>query len=138
MPAIISHQTALVYAMVIAAVADGELKDSELLTINEIVKLLPIFKDFENHKLKTVTGDCVSMLDQPDGIDTVLGLAKEALPGKLRETAYALACEVIATDGDAAQEELEWLSLLRDALHISSLHAAAIEYSVRIRYMNHY
>lgn len=138
MPAIISHQTALVYVMVIAAVADGELKDSELLTINEMVKVLPIFKNFENHKLKTVTGDCISMLDQPDGIDAVLGLAKEALSGKLRETAYALACEVIAADSDAAQEELEWLKLMQEELHISPLHAAAIEYSVSVRYSNHY
>lgn len=133
----VNHHTALIYVMVIAAFADSRLKDSELMTINEIVKSLPIFHDFSNDKLQRITGDCVAMLDQEDGIDAVLGLAKEALPIKLRDTAYALACDVISVDGDISQEELEWLALLRKSLNIDELHATAIEFAAHARYVRH-
>ena len=138
MTSTISYQNGLIYAMVIAAVADGELKDSELITINEMVKTLPIFHGFDYAKLSRVTGDCAAMLDQEDGIDAALGLIKEALPNKLHETAYTLACDVIAADGNVAQEELRWLELLARELHISQLHETAIQYAARARYIRYH
>jgi tellurite resistance protein len=138
MSSIISYQNGLIYAMVIAAVADGELKDNELLMISEIVKTLPVFQGFDMARLSRVTGDCAAMLDQEDGIDAALGLIKEALPSKLHETAYALACDVVAVDGNAAQEELRWLDMLAEGLHISQLHVIAIKHAARARYMRYH
>ncbi len=135
MNAIISSQTALIYVMVVAAVADGELKQSEAETIAELVNTLPIFQEYDHLKVEVATGDCAAMLDQEDGIDAVMGLVKQALPKSLYETAYALACDVIAADGSAQQAELRWLALLQQALHINNLHAAAIERGSRARYM---
>lgn len=134
MESIISYQTALIYAMVIAAMADQKVMDTELLNIREIVRTLPVFNDYDVKKLTRVAGDCAALLDQEDGLDAVIGLIKEALPEKLRETAYALACDIVAVDGKAEQEELRWLELLRHQLNISRLHAAAIERSSRARY----
>ena len=130
----ISYQTALIYAIVVAAVADGKLMDSELANINEMVRILPVFKGFDVEKLPHTAGDCTAMLDQEDGLDAVMGLIKEALPEKLYETAYALACDIVAVDGVAEQEELRWLEMLRNHLQISNLHAAAIERGTRARY----
>lgn len=130
----ISHHTALIYVMVIAAVADGALKDRELATIDEFVQMLPAFKTYEKSHLRSAIADCTSLLDQEEGLDAVLGLAREALPVKLRETAYALACDVVAVDGNAAQEELRWLEMLRHGLDVERLHAAAIERGSRARY----
>jgi len=137
MKPIINHQSALIYVMVVAAVADGHLKQEEVETIAEIVDVLPIFHGYDHHKLHVASGDCAAMLDQEEGINAVLGLIKQALPKELYETAYALACDVIASDGDAKQEELRWLALLQTELHISALHAAAIERGSRARYMRH-
>jgi len=124
--------------MVIAAVADAELRNNELLAINEIVKTLPIFHGFDYERLTRVTGDCAAMLDEEDGIDAALGLIKEALPARLHETAYALACEIVAVDGNAAQEELRWLELLAKELHVNKLSAAAIQHTVRTRYIRYH
>jgi tellurite resistance protein len=135
MESTISPQTALVYVMVIAAFADGKLKDSELFNINETVKLLPVFHGYPHDKLLTAIGDCTSLLDQEkDGLDAVIGLIKEALPEKLHETAYAIACDIVAADGSAAQEELRWLEILRHRLNVNRLHAAAIERGSKARY----
>jgi len=130
----ISSQSALIYAMVIAAVADGRLKDIEIRTIGQAVKGLPVFVGFSLDSMRTATDDCVALLDQDDGIDAALGLVKEATPPELAETAYALACDVVAADGHALQAELRWLEMLRDELGVGRLHAAAIEHGARVRY----
>jgi tellurite resistance protein len=132
----ISHHTALIYVMVIAAVADGKLKDSELMTIGEFVQMLPAFRGYNREQVRVAIGDCTALLDQDDGLDAALGLVVEALPERLRETAYALACDVVAVDGLAPQEELRWLEMLRHGLRIERLHAAAIERGSRARYMS--
>jgi len=130
----ITPQNALIYAMVIAAVADGRLKDSEVAAMEVAVRHLPIFQDYGQDAMKVAVGDCVSLLDEEDGIDAALGLVKEALPEDWCETAYALACDMVAVDGHARQEELRWLEMLRHELGVERLHAAAIERGSRARY----
>ena len=49
----------------------------------------------------------------------------------MRETAYALCCDVAAADGHAFQAELQFLLELRHELGIDRLHAAAIERGTR-------
>jgi len=130
----ITPQNALVYAMVIAAVADGRLKDSEVAAIEVAVRHLPIFQDYSTDAMRIATGDCVALLDEEDGIEAALGLVKEALPPEWCETAYALACDIVAVDGQGRQEELRWLEMLRHELGVERLHAAAIERGSRARY----
>ena len=66
-----------------------------------------------------------------------LGLKKisEALPEKLRETAYALACDVAAADSQMTAEEARLLDLIRFELKIGKLVAAAIERGARARHL---
>lgn len=130
----ISPHAAMVYAMVIAAVADGRLKDAETRTIAQAVKGLPVFTGFSLDDMRKAADDCVALLDQDEGIDAALGLVREALPAELAETAYALACDVVAVDGSAPQEELRWLEMLRHDLGVDRLHAAAIERGARARF----
>ena len=54
----------------------------------------------------------------------------EALPTGLRDTAYAVACTVAISDGKVGQEELRLLEMIRHALDIDRLVAAAIERGV--------
>lgn len=130
----ITPQNALIYAMVIAAVADGKLKESEVAAIEVAVRHLPIFHDYSLDAMSVATGDCVALLDEEDGIDAALGLVKEALPPDWNETAYALACDIVAVDGRGRQEELRWLEMLRHEIGVERLHAAAIERGSRARY----
>jgi hypothetical protein len=52
----------------------------------------------------------------------------------MRETAYALACDIVAADGNASQEELRVLELLRHRMEMERLVAAAIERGARARF----
>ncbi len=131
----INHHSALVYTMVLASAADREMTDSELLRIGQIVTHLPVFADYDPDTLTATTAECAALLDGDDGLDTVLRFIREALPEKLRETAYAIACDVVAADLSASQEELRLLEMLRHRLAVDRLAAAAIERGTRARHM---
>ncbi|HEX3665956.1 MAG TPA: tellurite resistance TerB family protein [Rhizomicrobium sp.] len=130
----ISHHSALIYVMVIVSAADGVMSDRELRTIGDMTKTLPIFRDFEEHYLLPIAQECAAMLCEPDSLDRVLQLIREALPSNLCETAYALALEVALTDSRVMLEEVRVLEILRHALAIDRLVAAALERGARARY----
>ena len=67
-------------------------------------------------------------------LDKTLAAIKAALPDRLRETAYAIACDLIAAGGKGTQEELQILELIRERLEIGRLAAAAIERGARARF----
>jgi tellurite resistance protein len=130
----ISHHSALIYAMVMVSAADGVMSDKELKTIGLIAKTLPIFRDFEDHRLLPVAQECASILQEEDGVDAVLGLIKEALPAHLCETAYALGLEIALADSRVMLEEVRVLEIIRRTLHVDKLVAAALERGARARY----
>jgi tellurite resistance protein len=131
----INHHSALIYTMVLVSASDGNMTDAELQTIGEIIKNLPIFEDFDQSTIAKAAEDCAELLADPDGLDEAAQLINQALPTRLRETAYALACDVAAADGTVSQSESELLRWLRARLNIGRLEAAAIERGARAHYM---
>jgi tellurite resistance protein len=125
---------ALICTMVIVSAADSNMTDAELATIGEIVGYLPVFRDFDRDKLPSVLESCSQLLSREEGLDEAFAEIKQVLPANLRETAYALACDVAAADGDAVQEELRVLELMRHRLSIDRLIAAGIERGARARF----
>ena len=130
----ITHHSALIYTMVLASAADAKMTDPELRRIGEIVDHLPVFQDFDKEKLVDTTAECAALLTGEDGLDTVLEVIRDALPANLRETAYAIACDVVAADQLATQEELRLLEMMRHRLDVDRLTAAAIERGARARH----
>lgn len=131
----IDAQSALIYVMVISSAADSDMTDRELETIGDTVKMLPAFRGFDMEKLPQIARECADLLQDPDGLEKAFDMVKQSLPERLLETAYALSCDIVATDGLATQEELRFLELLRHRLEIGRLEAAAIERGARARYM---
>ncbi|MFQ5785252.1 MAG: tellurite resistance TerB family protein [Alphaproteobacteria bacterium] len=130
----VNPHTALIYTMVLVSAADGEMTDAELTTIGQIVQTLPAFTDYDRNQLTKAAADCAEILSDEQGFDTAIAIIAEALPENLRETAYALACDVVAADLVADQAELRVLELLRHGLDIDRLSAAAIERGTRARH----
>ena len=108
--------SALIYTMVLVSAADRDMTDSELQTMGDIVKHLPAFKDFDPAHLPGVAQECAALLADPEGLDKIMDMIVKGLRPGLRETAYALACDVAAADGRASQEELRLLEILRHRL----------------------
>jgi hypothetical protein len=82
----------------------------------------------------TVSQECASILTEQDGLDAVLGLIKDALPDHLCDTAYWLALEIALTDAQVRLEEVRVIELLRRALNVERLVAAALERAARARF----
>ena len=130
----LDHHRALVYTMVIVSAADSDVPEAELRIIGDIVGDLPIFRDFDPDELAQALDDCTELLNRENGLEETLKVIKAALPAKLRETAYAIACDLVAADGAATQEELRILELIGQRLNIDRLVAAALERGARARF----
>jgi tellurite resistance protein len=128
-------QDALVAIMVTVSVSDEAIRTSELVAIERQVNHLPIFANYSFDNVKEVSQTVYRMMSEEDGLDTLFAMVREALPERLHETAYALACDVAAADGALGQSELRLLEEVRDELTIDRLHAAAIERGARARHL---
>ncbi|MEM9813940.1 MAG: tellurite resistance TerB family protein, partial [Pseudomonadota bacterium] len=129
-----SPQDALVAVMITASASDETVTTPELLSIMRIVDSLPIFETYDRERISAVSRTVFDLLEVEDGLDALFGLVRDALPKSVYETAYALACDVVAADGKAAAEELRLLEEVRHELEIDRLHAAAIERGARARF----
>lgn len=125
---------ALVLTMVLVAAADGGMSDREIGVMAGQVQTLPVFRDFTREQLSSVTDAAVRLLKEDDGLKHAARLMRSALEPRLRETAYALACEVVAANHVTKERTLDMLAFVRNELHLDPLIAVAIERGVRARH----
>ena len=104
---------ALVLTMVLVAAADGGMTDREIGVMAGQVQTLPVFHDFTSEKLDTVTDAAVKLLNEDDGLQRAARLMRGALEPRLRETAYVLACEVVAASQVRSSGRCEMLDFVR-------------------------
>ncbi|KAE9628305.1 2-dehydro-3-deoxyphosphooctonate aldolase [Parasedimentitalea maritima] len=131
----LTPQDCLVAIMVAVSASDENIRTSELMEIQSAVNMLPIFADYDIDRIKRMSQTVFDLFEQEDGLDALFGLIRDNLPERLHETAYALACDVAASDGKLAETELEFLAEIRYELNIDRLHAAAIERGARARHV---
>ena len=131
----LTPQDALVAIMVAVSASDEEIRTSELVKITSTVNHLPVFAGYDMDRVKTVSQTVFDLFGEEDGLDALFGLIRNDLPERLNETAYALACDVAAADGELRDAELRLLEEIRYELNIDRLHAAAIERGARARHI---
>ena len=125
---------ALISVMMAVSVSDTNIRTSELVAIERMVDHMPVFADYDADRIRAVSQTVLSLFEEEDGLDALFGLVRDALPERLYETAYALACDVAAADGRLTDDEAELLREIRYELNVSRLHAAAIELSSQLRH----
>ena len=126
--------TALIHAMIMMSAVDREMHNAELGKIGELVRHLPVFAGYDPRRLPKTAVACADMMADKDGPEHMLRAIATAVPKALRETAYALACDVLAADGQTRMEEIGLLRALRQRLAIGELAAAALHRAARARY----
>ncbi|OWU76822.1 2-dehydro-3-deoxyphosphooctonate aldolase [Loktanella sp. 22II-4b] len=134
-PIQLSPQDCLVALMVAVSASDETIRTAELLSIERMVNSLPVFADYDEARMKATSVTVLDLFEKEDGLDTLFGMIHDSLPERLYETAYALACDVAASDGLLQETELQLLAEIRYQLDINRLHGAAIELSARARHM---
>ena len=128
-------QDALLAIMIAVSASDENVRTSELVAIQRIVNHLPVFSGYDPDRFEHISRVVFDLFEKEDGLEAFFGLVLDALPERLFETAYALACDVAAADGALYEQELQFLQEIRDELAIDRLHAAAIERGARARHM---
>lgn len=131
----LSPQDALLAVMVAASAADENMRTAELVAIQRMVNHMPVFAGYDADRIARVAKTVFELFEEEDGLDAFFGLVRSALPDRLHETAYALACDVVTADGRHSDAELRMLEEIREELVIDRLHAAAIEWGARVRHL---
>ena len=134
-PASLSPQDALVAVMIAVSAADAQMRTPELVAIQRMVSQMPVFAVYDMDRIQVIAQTVFDLFEEEDGLAALFGLIRDALPERLHETAYALACDVAATDGRLREVELRMLEEVREELAIDRLHAAAIEWGARVRHL---
>lgn len=134
-PASLSPQDALVAVMIAVSASDEQMRTAELVAIQRMVNHMPVFADYDTDRIRTIAQTVFDLFEEEDGLAALFGLIRDALPERLHETAYALACDVVAADGRLKEVELRMLEEVREELQIDRLHAAAIEWGARVRHL---
>lgn len=132
----LTAQDALVAVMIAMSAADERMTPSEFHQISSIVQVLPVFDNYDLERINNVGALVSDLFREEEGLDALLGLILAALPERLRETAYALACDVAAADLQVPMTERRMLEELRDHLQLDRLASAAIERGARARHQH--
>jgi tellurite resistance protein len=127
-------QEALIYLMVVVSASDRDMSDRELAKIGTAVRTLPVFEGFDLDRVLPVARECQQLVQGENGLGAVMAIARNVLPLRLHDTAYALAVEVVEADLLERLEELRVLQLLRGALDLDPDTVQAIERTVRARH----
>ncbi|SEP77616.1 tellurite resistance TerB family protein [Thalassovita taeanensis] len=136
LPHSLSPQDCLVALMIAISASDENIRTAELVKIQNAVNHLPVFANYDIDRMNTMAQTVFDLFGEEDGLDALFGLIRENLPERLNETAYALACDVAAADGQIFEPELRLLEEIRYELNIDRLHAAAIERGSRARHLS--
>ena len=133
MPRPSTHE-ALIYLMVITSASDRDMTNVELARIGAVTKTWPIFQDFDEDDLIPVAQACQRLLQENDGLEGVLAIARAAIPAHLHDTAYAAAFEVATVDLEMRMEERRVLQVMRRYLDVDTEAIAAIERATKARH----
>lgn len=127
-------QEALIHIMVVVSAADSNMTDRELAKMGMVVRTMPVFANFSPDDLLVVAKESQKVLQQDADLNSIIASIVEAIPTRLRDTAYAIAVEIAAADFKVRPEEFRILQILRSHLGVDTLTAAAIERTAVIRH----
>ena len=134
-PPSLSPQDALLAVMIAVSASDENMRTAELVAIQRTVNHMPVFANYDADRMRVVAQTVFDLFEEEDGLEALFGLIRDALPERLNETAYALACDVATADGSLREVEVRMLEEVREELNIDRLHAAAIEWGARVRHL---
>ncbi|MEB3182716.1 MAG: tellurite resistance TerB family protein [Nostocaceae cyanobacterium] len=101
-----------------ATASDGYFSEEEARGISFILSRMQLFKSYPHDVINRMFDKLVGILKR-QGVSNLLNLAKQSLPYELRDTAFAVATDLVLADGVVTQEEQNLLNELYQALEVS-------------------
>ena len=101
----------------VAIAADGYLSDQEGRDMTMILSRMQLFRSFSNDVMHRMFDKLLAMLKH-QGPGDLIDLAKRCLPQDLRDTAFAIATDLVLSDGTVTAQEQAFLDDLYRILEI--------------------
>jgi hypothetical protein len=114
-----SPQEAYAAITLLAIASNGYLANEELDAITSHLSRMHLFHHFRPDTMQRMYAKLFDIM-RKDGADVLLESAKETLPIELRESAFAMCCDLTLSDGVMAKDEQTFLQQLHQVLDISS------------------
>lgn len=109
----------------VAIAADGYLSDQEGRDMTAMLARMRLFQGYSSDGMHRIFDKLLAILKREGPIDLV-NLAKVSLPEELRETAFAIATDLVLSDGTVTAQEQAFLDDLYRILEISEEQALKI------------
>jgi tellurite resistance protein len=101
----------------VAIAADGYLSDQEGRDMTMLLSRMQLFRNYSNDVMHRMFDKLLAMLKR-EGPGDLVNLAKACLPLDLRETAFAVATDLVLSDGTVTAQEQAFLDDLYRILEI--------------------
>jgi uncharacterized tellurite resistance protein B-like protein len=113
----ITRQEAFAGILLAAAAADGHIADEEARSLWTTIERMNLYEKFTPDRFNKMMDNLLKILKK-GGPELLVDKCVPALPDKLRETAFANACDLVLADGVVEDEEKELIELLQNRLEI--------------------
>lgn len=114
----LSPAEALTSIALIAVAPDGNISSKQTHNIHEALSNLKLFNSYSTEEMQSMF-DVLSGIIRHEGVNNLFDSAKDSLSEELRETAFAVATDLILVDGILVEEQ-DFLLDLYQALRIRS------------------
>ncbi|HEV8360604.1 MAG TPA: tellurite resistance TerB family protein [Candidatus Thermoplasmatota archaeon] len=109
---------------VAAVAADGVITQDEVAGLAVSLARTRLFKE-SNPRQINASFEKVVKIAKEKGVDELLKLSSQAIPGELRPTAFAIATDLVFADGDVSESEKKYLEKIQHTLGVGD--AAALK-----------
>ncbi len=116
-PAKFNAQEAFIGVTLTAVAADGVINQDEMQALFTALLRMKLFKGANERQMKSMF-DHVANLLKSQGAGAVMAASKEALAPEQKQTAFAIAADLILADGVVADSEKKYLDELQKVLEV--------------------
>ncbi|MBF2066419.1 MAG: tellurite resistance TerB family protein [Calothrix sp. C42_A2020_038] len=99
--------------------SDGYLSEEEARGISAVLSRMKMYRSYSNELMQRMFDKILGIL-RHEGMNSLFDTAKESLSYEMRESAFAVAADLILADGIVTQEEKEFLNDLYQALSLDT------------------
>ncbi|MCC5624673.1 tellurite resistance TerB family protein [Nostoc sp. CHAB 5715] len=116
---VLNPAEAFAVIVLMATASDGYLSVEQANSITFVLSQMKLFKSYPHEMMNKLFEKILSIL-QGDGFNSLFNAAKDSLSQDLREAAFAVATDLVLSEGIIAEEEKNFLNDLYQALGVSS------------------
>ncbi|WP_094674761.1 tellurite resistance TerB family protein [Hydrocoleum sp. CS-953] len=103
--------------MLVVVSADGYLSDAEADLLSTVLGRMQLFRSYPSEVMRRMFDKLCGVLKK-QGNEALINAALNSLPHELYETTFAIATDLVLSDGEVTEEEEQLLGSLCNALEI--------------------